>query len=374
MFQSDSDDDGPPHDAPELVGTKGRAPKMLMSKSPPNDATGLVGSGKGTHDMPMDSTTVDDGTLLAPTNTYEWGDPKYARAAGLMLNSPMLESIESACSHHDVKPDWLVKLALVAAGLTAECHKARWQSLLHCLKKLKAAERVECLRFTWVAMSDETPTRNRVQSSASPCEELSGEGGIEEEAVDAVEAKVMAVRLRFSMLVADTSGSAPGLATASGSAPGLAAPRRFYVLHGSLPSRLLAMQAQTGAIVTHTLLQEASIWEYALVRDIFRDVHRFDSTDLHPSMLQVVRALGCKHPDSQSTYVRCGVHRLRTSELHALKIDSEVDSFFMEVTLLLRASGVLTDLRARVRKFVAEHFETAKEVLLPMSPHGGRIV
>ena len=357
MFQSDSDDDGPPHDAPELVGTKGRAPKMFMSKSPPNDATGLVGSGKGTHDMPMDSTTVDDGSLRLPTNTYEWGDPKYARAAGLMLNSPMLESIESACSHHDVKPDWLVKLALVAAGLTAECHKARWQSLLHCLKKLKAAERVECLRFTWVAMSDETPTRNRVQSSASPCEELSGEGGIEEEAVDAVEAKVMAVRLRFSMLVADTSGSAPGLATASGSAPGLAAPRRFYVLHGSLPSRLLAMQAQTGAIVTHTLLQEASIWEYALVRDIFRDVHRFDSTDLHPSMLQAVRALGCKHPDSQSAHVRCGVHRLRTSELHALKIDSEVDSFFMEVTLLLRASGVLTNLRARVRKFVAKHFE-----------------
>ena len=69
MFRSDSDDDGPPHDAPELVGTKGRAAKMFMSKSPPNDATGLVGSGKGTHDMPMDSTTVDDGTLLAPTNT-----------------------------------------------------------------------------------------------------------------------------------------------------------------------------------------------------------------------------------------------------------------------------------------------------------------
>jgi len=103
------------------------------------------------------------------------------------------------------------------------------------------------------------------------------------------------------------------------------------------------MQAQTGPIVTQTLLQEASIWEYALVRGIFRDVHRFDCTDLHPSMLQAVRALACKHADSQSAHVRCSVHRLRTSELHALKIDFEVDSFFMEVTLLLRASGVLSN-------------------------------
>lgn len=93
-----------------------------------------------------------------------------------------------------------------------------------------------------------------------------------------------------------------------------------------------------------------------MVRDIFRDVHRFDCTDLHPSMLQAVRALACKQPDSQSAHVRCGVHRLRTSELHALKIDHEVDSFFMEVTLLLRASGVLTGLRTRFRKFVTEKF------------------
>ena len=361
MFQSDSDDDGPPRDAPELVGTRSKGLNMFQSDSeddgPPHDATGLVGSGRGTHNMPMDSTTVDDGTVrLLAASEYEWGDPKYARAASHVLNAPMLESIESACSNYAVNPKWFVKLALVAAGLTAECHKARWHSLLLSLKKLKAAERVECLRFTWVAMSDETPTCNRVQTSASPCEELSGEGGIDEETIDAVEAKVMAVRLRFSMLVADTSGSAPGLAAASGSAPGLAAARRFYVLHGSLPSRLQAMQAQTGPIVTQTLLQEASIWEYALVRDIFRDVHRFDCTDLHPSMLQAVRALSCKHLDSQSAHVRCGVHRLRTSELHALKIDSEVDSFFMEVTLLLRASGVLTDLRARARKFVAENF------------------
>ena len=363
MFQSDSDDDGPPHDAPELVGTGSKGPKMFDSDDdgPPHDATGLVGPGRGTHDMPIDSATVDDGTLrLLAANEYEWADPKYAKAAAHVLNTPMLESIQSVCSNYDIKPKWLVKLAVVAAGLTTECHKARWQSLLLSLKELKAAERVECLRFTWVAMSDETPTMNRVQSSASPCEELNGEGGIDEEAIDTVEAKVMAVRLRFCMLVADTGGSAPGPAAASGGDPGIAAARRFYVLHGSLPSRLQAMQAQTGPIVTQALLQEASIWEYALVRDIFRDVHRFDCTDLHPSMLQAVRALACKHPDSQSAHVRCGVHRLRTSELNALKIDSEVDSFFMEVTLLLRASGVLSDLRVRARNFVAENWIVRK--------------
>ena len=67
MFQSDSDDDGPPSDAPELVGTRSNGLKMFQSDSeddgPPHDATRLVGSGRGTHNMPMDSTTVDDGTV-----------------------------------------------------------------------------------------------------------------------------------------------------------------------------------------------------------------------------------------------------------------------------------------------------------------------
>ena len=86
--------------------------------------------------MPMESTNVDDGTLLvSAANMYEWADPKHTGAASHVLNAPMLESIESACSHHDVKPEWLVKLALVAAGLTVELHKTRWHSLLLSLKK-----------------------------------------------------------------------------------------------------------------------------------------------------------------------------------------------------------------------------------------------
>ena len=113
-----------------------------------DDATGPVGSGGGTHDMPMESTNVDDGTsLVSAANTYEWADPKYAGAASHVLNAPMLESIESACSHHDVKPDWLVKLALVAAGLTVELHKTRWHSLLLSLKKLKTTNQNRMLEI-----------------------------------------------------------------------------------------------------------------------------------------------------------------------------------------------------------------------------------
>ena len=89
------------------------------------------------------------------------GDPKHAKVAGHVLNAPMLESIQSVCSNYDVKPDWLVTLGVVAVGLTIERRKARWHRPLLSLKKLQAAARTECLRFTWGAMSDETPTLNR---------------------------------------------------------------------------------------------------------------------------------------------------------------------------------------------------------------------
>ena len=94
---------GPPGDAPELAGTTRKGFKIFDSD---DDATGPVGSGGGTHDRPMESTNVDDGTsLVSAANTYEWADPKYAGAASHVLNAPMLESVESACSHHDVKLD-----------------------------------------------------------------------------------------------------------------------------------------------------------------------------------------------------------------------------------------------------------------------------
>ena len=292
-----------------------------------------------------------------------WADDRYQKAARHVLHDSLLESIESASSRCDVKPDWFRKLVVAAAGLTMECHRDRWRRLLSRLRDLKTAGSIDCIRFTWMVMSDETPTRNRVQFEQGTRQpdvhhqEVDSDD-LDENAVDVIVAKVMAVRVRFSMLVAENPDGSVRPVGDNGGAPLPAeVGRKLFILRGAFLSRLRAMESQTAPVVAQVLREESGVWDEPVVRELFRDVHRVDCTDLHPSMLAATKALAiASAPAWKSAHVRCSVHRLRTSELSALSVDSEVDSFWMHVTLLLQGTGVLDALRVKAREWAAQRF------------------
>jgi hypothetical protein len=96
--------------------------------------------------------------------------------------------------------------AQVSASLILQKHRILWRSLLSHLQTAQEAKVLQCLRFTWYPMSDETPTPNRV--TYRNCQEKEQDVADDTQDSDAdlntvnEIAKVMATRILWSMALA----------------------------------------------------------------------------------------------------------------------------------------------------------------------------
>ena len=264
----------------------------------------------------------------------EWGSQDQQKVARKLLFMPMLSSFEAVARDNNVEPRWLMDTAIVAATLVCEEHAKLFTGLLQRLDAHQKAGSLRCLRFTWFPMADETPTANR--TTAPPSDDSDNAESVEDTSI----AKIMAARMGFSMLLAEKSGEDEW---------------SHVILHGRLPSRLRPMQSQQGPVVTEVLRDLAQVPGGALVEELFRDKHCLWTTDLHPSNLVAFRALAREMDQWALAHLRCGAHRLRTAELATLKVDAEVDSFFLHTTLHLNNPGVMQQWRRRARCFVREN-------------------
>ena len=113
-------------------------------------------------------------------------------------------------------------------------------------------------------------------------------------------------------------------------------------LYGEFPTQLLPMENQTAGVVLATLRQQTAVPLRAEVEKIFPERHRIDTTDLHGSNMAALREEALSRHAWAHAHVRCGVHRIRTAELSALKLDAATDSFCLNVPISLRAPGVMS--------------------------------
>ena len=266
---------------------------------------------------------------------FEWVGQNEATCAAAVLHSPLNDSMESAAKRFRVPVRWLQNLVVVAASLVQQELSSSWCRFIHHLQKLSLSGAVRCLRFTWAPMADETPTRNRVYFTSvgeSSKEGIPGEED-ESEATDSILAKIMATRNSFSLAFcvphAAAGASEPGSHAAVGAselgsnaavgafesadaselgsdaAAGASELGAYYIVHGGFGSKLRAMEAQTGEIVSKVLLDETVVPEAPIIESIFRDRHWFDNSDLHPSMLVAHRTVAANHPKWHSSHSRC---------------------------------------------------------------------
>ena len=303
----------------------------------------------------------------ASQREFQWLSPNHEQAARRLLYSPMLLSFKAEAERHDIDYRWLMDTAVVAASLIIEKHRGLWRRLLLYLQEQQKAKALTCLRFTWYPMSDETPTPNKVTYGHSSAERKTDV--LDDEAYNTAEtiydaelstdtaiAKVMATRISWSMALTlrvvspqSTPPSACSAGLPQSMRPADAAGVKHVIIRGTFPARLRPVQSQTGPQVVAVLSDLTEVPEEELIRCIFRDLHRVDSTDLHPSNLVAMRAIDGNNPDWDNSHLRCSVHRSRTAELNSLKLDGDVDSFFMRTTLHLKGSGVMQAWRTRVR-------------------------
>ena len=359
MFSSSDSEDGIA--ASVLVAARAQTRNEMFSSSEAEDhctetcRTGVSGPGL--------ATDVSDAGAKCPVTTATQHErelsPKSARSARWMLYEPGSCSLRLAGRTFDKDYRWLSRALTGAASLTIEIALQKWATLLSHLRQLKDKGAIECVRFCWCVMADETPTKARVRVPTT--------GGEYEH--DSIIAKVMASRVSFSMLIKDISRGTEtetGLPRASPDSNGEApipeashdasdeadlAGENLYILHGSLPTTLRPMESQKAGVV-RTVLYEQRVPEQETVESLFRDLHRMDSTDLHPSMLSATRAEAASMSRWRSMHLRCGIHRMRTSELHALHQDALTDSFFLNMTLSLRTTGAMTELRRKAAAWI----------------------
>ena len=295
-----------------------------------------------------DLAEAEDRCVSKPTPHYRELSPKSARAARWMLYEPGSCSMRLAGRLFGKDYSWLSRALRVSASLSMEVVLEMWSSLLADLRQLQDKEAIECLRFSWCLMADETPSKARVH--------LSTPDG--EKETDSIMAKVMAARACFSMLIRvksqradeDTSGEADpaGDEDTSGEADPAG---DLYILHGCLPTTLRPLQSQKAGVV-RAFLHEHRVPEQETLEGLFRDLHWLPSTDLHPSMLAATGAESRAMPKWRSMHLRCGIHRTRTAELNALHQDPLTDSFFMNMTLSLRGAGTMAELRRSAKVWI----------------------
>ena len=224
-------------------------------------------------------------------------------------------------------------LIIAVAQCIIDVKMSAWREFLLFLIELKREGKIECLRFTWFVMSDETPTRNKVH-------DIGEEGEVEQ---NVQIAKVMASQTKFSLIFRVLGNNSDGV-----SEP--VAP--YCIAHGELPTMLQGMENQTAGVVLRTLKVQTAPPEMGLLATLFIELHRFDNTDLHASMLAALRQEAIDAPSWHHGHIRCSVHRIRSAELYALGADSPCDSFFLNLTLSLRSSGVMTVFKRRVRAWL----------------------
>ena len=310
---------------------------------------------------------------------FQWASENHSEAARHLLHKANLASFSFQGAIHGVDYRWLMDAATLAASLTLEKHRVLWKSFLLHLKSQQEANALQCLRFTWYPMSDETPTPNKVtyghcnekgrnvDASGLEVDAMKPQGSLRdtddtddtdaELKTDKAIAKVMATRIQWSMALAmKPQGSLRDTDDTDDTDD-----TQHVIIRGTIPARMRPMKTQTGPVVRSVLADLTAVPEQDLVQSIFRDVHRVDSTDLHPSNLVALRGIAIDSPSWVTSHLRCSVHRSRTSELNALRLDADVDSFFMRTTLHLRGCGVMQTWRMRVR-------ERAKHIVIKSGP------
>ncbi|HIE69568.1 MAG TPA: hypothetical protein EYP98_05060 [Planctomycetes bacterium] len=148
------------------------------------------------------------------------------------------------------------------------------------------------------------------------------------------------------------------------------------IVHGSMLSELRPMESQHAPIVFAVYRQLALIPHPELVKAIFGDrVEVMNGSDLHPSMLAALRMMakghwlgGASEPadaflhsgapqpaasTASTSHLRCGVHRLRTAELHTLSFDKRTDSFLLNISLSLRIPAAIQPIRRRIKQWAS---------------------
>ncbi len=286
-----------------------------------------------------------------------WPDQVKAKAAWDLLFLPMNTSTRAACRQWGVDRKWCQRLLIVAASKAFENEMAAFERLLQSVAAAKAAGSAEPLAFIFLRAYDETPRRMRTQTLAS-----SGEF---ETSTDT--AKVMAGRLDFALVLRIPSrslkreGEISLLATVKPEQEDAALATKhtgIHIIHGALPTRLVAMANQTANVVVECLQKAFAIPKACekILAATQPSIIVLRNTDSHRSYPCAERALAnsfrrrlrefCQlqgaqapatssslGPQQASSGFRCSMHRVQTAEKVMLELDSAVEAFLMNFTL-----------------------------------------
>ena len=152
-------------------------------------------------------------------------------------------------------------------------------------------------------MADETPVRIKVLRPSKD-----GESNLQ----DSATAKIMASCV-LKVVQADASVSEEPA---------------FHIIMGELWTELRAMENQKAGVILKVYEEVGKVPEEELVTELFQETAVMHSTDLCPGMLAMLRGHRQLNPAWNDSHFRCGIHRLRTAELDALKLDTRTDSFW----------------------------------------------
>ena len=180
-------------------------------------------------------------------------------------------------------------------------------------------------------MVDETPVRIKVLRPSKD-----GESNLQ----DSATAKIMAIITHFSCVLKVVQADAS-----------VSEEPAFHIIMGELWTELRAMEPQRAGVILKVYEEVGKVPEEELVTALFQETAVMHSTDLCPGMLAMLRGHRQLNPAWNDSHFRCGIHRLRTAELNALKLDARTDSFWMNFSLSLRISSGLWEFRRRAREW-----------------------
>ena len=113
---------------------------------------------------------------------------------------------------------------------------------------------------------------------------------------------------------------------------------------GELWTQPRAMETQRAGVILKVYEEVGKVPEEELVTELFQETAVMHSTDLCPGMLAMLRGHRQLNPAWDASHFHCGMHRIRTAELNALKLDARTDSFWMNFSLSLRVSSAMWEI------------------------------